>query len=193
MVSYPGMETDQDIVNAVLANRPGAFARLLGRYQRMVWHMIVRMVHHPDDADELAQETFLQVHRTLAQFRFESALSTWIGQIAFSVARRFLARKRLPIDSGPTDDDSDPLDQLADDIDLEQGFVDAELFQHVARALDGLSPLSRTVLTLFHLEEVPIEDIARITDTPVGTVKSHLFRGRARLRAELQDKAGVIA
>lgn len=187
------METDQDIVNAVLANRPGAFARLLGRYQRMVWHIIVRMVHHPDDADELAQETFLQVHRTLAQFRFESALSTWIGQVAFSIARRFLARKRLPIDAAPGGDDDDPLDQLADDIDLEQAFSDAELFQHVARALDGLSPLHRTVLTLFHLDEVPIEDIARITDTPVGTVKSCLFRGRARLRAELQDKAGVTA
>lgn len=187
------METDQDIVTAVLANRPGAFACLLTRYQRLVWHIIIRMVKHPDDADELAQETFLQVHRHLPQFRYESALSTWIGQVAFSVARRFLSKKRLPIEIGELDDGSDPLDQIADEIDLEEGFADAELFQHVARAMDGLSPLNRTILTLFHLDELPIDDIARITDTPVGTVKSCLFRARARLRAQLQEKAGLCA
>ena len=191
VVSYDGMETDHDIVNAVLGNQPGAFARLLGRYQRMVWHIIVRMVHQADDADELAQETFLQVYRNLPQFRFESALSTWIGQVAFSVARRFLAKKRLPIE--PADDETDPLDSVAADADLEEGFADAELFQHVATAMAGLSPMQRTILTLFHLDEVPIEEIAQITGSPIGTVKSHLFRARARLRAELHEKAGVCA
>lgn len=186
------METDQELVSAVLAQKNGAFARLLARYQRLVWHVIVRMVHHADDADELSQEAFLQVYRHLPNFRFESQLSTWIGQIAFSVARRFLQKKRLPIDD-PGSDEDQALDQLSDDIDLEQAFSDAELFQHVALAMNDLPPIQRTLLTLFHLDELPLEEIVQITELPIGTVKSYLFRARARLRQSLLEHAGVFA
>lgn len=187
------METDQELVSAVLAQKNGAFARLLARYQRLVWHVIVRMVHHADDADELSQEAFLQVYRNLPNFRFESALSTWIGQVAFSVARRFLQKKRLPIDDAGSHDDDEGLSHLSDDVDLEQAFSDAELFQHVATAMDQLPPIQRTLLTLFHLDELPLEEIVQITELPIGTVKSYLFRARARLRQSLLEHAGAIA
>lgn len=186
------MNTDRELVDAVLGQRPGAFARLLQTHQRMVWHIIVRMVRNPADADELAQETFLQVHRKLPQFRHESALSTWIGQIAFSLAARFLQRKRIPLQE-PGEDGEDPLAQLGDERDLAAGFADAELFQHVASAMERLPPIQRTLLTLFHLEEQTIEEAAEITGLPVGTVKSYLFRARARLRAALAIELGVAA
>lgn len=186
------MDPDRDLVDAVLAKRPGAFARLLQGHQRMVWHIIVRMVRNPADADELAQETFLLVHRKLPQFRFESALSTWIGQIAFSLAARFLQRKRIPLQEA-SDEGDDALAQIGDERDLAAGFADAELFQHVAAAMEQLPPIQRTLLTLFHLEEQTVEDAAGITGLPVGTVKSCLFRARARLRAALAVKLGVAA
>ncbi len=186
------MEDDRALVEAVLAARPGAFARLLQRHQRMVWHMLVRLVKNPADADELAQETFLRVHRTLPQFRFESALSTWIGQIAFSLGSRFLQKKRIPLVEAGEDGD-DPLDRVGDERDLAAGFADAELYQHVAAAIERLPPIQRTLLTLFHLEEQSIDEAATITGLPAGTVKSYLFRARARLRAELEAHAGVAA
>jgi RNA polymerase sigma-70 factor (ECF subfamily) len=186
------MNPDRDLVDAVLAKRPGAFARLLQGHQRMVWHIIVRMVRNPADADELAQETFLQVHRKLPQFRFESALSTWIGQIAFSLAARFLQRKRIPLQDS-NEEGEDALAQIGDERDLASGFADAELFQHVAAAMEQLPPIQRTLLTLFHLEEQTVEAAAEITGLPVGTVKSYLFRARARLRSALDVKLGVAA
>ncbi|MGQ0801214.1 MAG: RNA polymerase sigma factor [Pseudomarimonas sp.] len=186
------MNDDQALISAVLGNQPGAFARLVQRHQRLVWHLIVRMVKNPADADELAQETFLMVHRKLAQFRAESSLSTWIGQIAFSLATRFLQRKKIPL-LEPTDADDDVMERVSDDTDLAGSIADAELFGHVAAAMEKLPAIQRTLLTLFHLEEQTVEDAALITGLPIGTVKSYLFRARARLRAALEDHVGVAA
>jgi RNA polymerase sigma-70 factor (ECF subfamily) len=183
---------DQSLIAAVLAQKPGAFSDLVTRHQRLVWHMIVRMVKNPSDADELSQETFLQVHRKLAQFRGDSKLSTWIGQIAFSLAARFLQRKRIPL-AEPSDSSDEPLDRVSDESDLLESVADAELYQHVAAAMEQLPPIQRTLLTLFHLEEQSVEEAAEITGLPTGTVKSYLFRARARLRVALEDTVGVSA
>jgi len=183
---------DQTLIADVINRQPGAFARLVQRHQRLVWHLIVRMVKNPADADELAQETFLMVHRKLAQFRAESSLSTWIGQIAFSLATRFLQRKRIPLVE-PHDVDDDVLERISDDCDLAGSIADAELFGHVAAAMEKLPAIQRTLLTLFHLQEQTVEDAALITGLPIGTVKSYLFRARARLRAALEAHAGVAA
>lgn len=176
----------------MLGQQPRAFSELVQRHQRLVWHLILRMVKNPSDADELAQETFLLVHRKLAQFRGESSLSTWIGQIAFSLATRFLQRKRIPLVE-PSDATDDVLERISDDVDLAASIADGELHAHVAAAMEQLPPIQRTLLTLFHLEEQSVEDAATITGLPVGTVKSYLFRARARLRVALEAHAGAFA
>ena len=76
------MSEDRALVDAVLANAPGAFERLVREYQGLCWHIIQRMVRHPDDTRELCQEAFLRVHQCLHQYRHESALKSWIGQVA---------------------------------------------------------------------------------------------------------------
>ena len=188
----PSIDADRLLVAAVLAGAPGAFETLVRDYQRLCWHIIDRMVRHPDDTRELCQDTFLRVHRYLHQYRSESPLKSWIGQVAYSVARRHLERKRIPLVE-PTDDD-DPLAavaQVADGFDLEAASANAELGAMLHSEIEALPPLQRTVLTLYHLEEVPIAEIARITGLTAGTIKSHLFRCRARLRGRLQARIGV--
>ena len=93
-----GTSTDERaLVAAVLAQAPGAFERLVREYQGLCWHIIHRMVRHPDDASELCQEAFLRVHQCLHQFRHESPLKSWVGQVAYSVAKRHLERLRIPL------------------------------------------------------------------------------------------------
>ncbi len=185
---------DRALVEAVLARAPGAFERLVRSYQGLCWHIINRMVRHPDDTRELCQETFLRVHRYLGQYRFESALKSWIGQVAYSVARRHLERKRIPIVEPlhPRSLD-ETVAQVPDDVDVEAAAADAELLVALRAEVEELPPLQRTVLTLYHLEELPIEEIARITGLPDGTIKSHLFRCRAKLRARLAARIGDTA
>jgi RNA polymerase sigma factor (sigma-70 family) len=192
--SEPGaVDGDRLLVAAVLAGARGAFETLVRDHQRLCWHIINRMVRHPDDTRELCQDTFLRVHRYLHQYRFESALKTWIGQVAYSVARRHLERKRIPIaEPAGEGDPSSLVERVADDFDLEAASANAELGAALHAEIEALPPLQRTVLTLYHLDEVPIAEIAHITGLAAGTIKSHLFRCRARLRGRLQARLGAM-
>jgi RNA polymerase sigma-70 factor (ECF subfamily) len=190
------MDDDHSLVTAALARAPGAFERLVARHQGLVWHLVYRMVHHTEDARDLCQDVFLRVHQQLPQFRFESALSSWIGRIAFTVAARHLQKRRLPMleAAGDGDDDGEaPIDRVGDGFDLEAACADAELMRHVAGAVEALPPLQRTLVTLYHLDELGIAQIAGITGLPEGTVKNYLFRARARLRQRLHELRGVAA
>ncbi|MGN2254694.1 RNA polymerase sigma factor [Frateuria sp. GZRe12] len=183
---------DRELVDAVLRGAPGAFERLVRAYQGLCWHIIYRMVRHPEDARELCQETFLRVHQCLHQYRYESALKSWIGQVAYSIALRHLQRKRIPLFEPVADEEAtSPLENLGGDFDLEQAFGDAQVARRLHAAIDALPPVQRTVLTLYHLEEASIPEIGTITGLASGTIKSHLFRARLRLRGVLEGPLGV--
>ena len=181
------MTDDQELVRSVLAREPGAFASLVERFQRLVWHLVHRMVANPEDTRDLSQEVFLRVYQRLPQFRFDAALGTWIGQIAWSIAARHLRRKRLPlVDLEPRDEGSEnPVFQIPDGRDLAAELERAEIGSRLAAELEALPPLQRTLMTLYHVEEMSIEQVAAIARLPAGTVKSHLFRARRVLRDRL--------
>ena len=188
------MDTDRTLVDAVLANCPGAFERLVRDYQGLCWHVIQRMVRHPEDTRELCQEAFLRVHRYLHQYRFDSPLKSWIGQVAYSVAKRHLERKRIPLAEPAGDEDGlSLLDNIGDGVDLQMDHARAEDERLLHAAIERLPPLQRTILTLYHLDELPIGEIATITGLAEGTIKSHLFRSRLRLRGALETRTGVAA
>jgi len=177
---------DRDMVEAVLARRPRAFEKLVQQYQGLCWHVIQRMVRDPDDTRELCQDTFLRVHRYLHQYRFDSALKSWIARVAYCVALRHLERKRIPLVEVGREDGE--VEHVSDGFDLEARHAEDEASRLLHAAIERLAPLPRTILTLYHLEELPIPDIARITGVPSGTIKSHLYRSRLRLRSLLEGR-----
>lgn len=187
------MDEDRRLVEATLARMPGAFERLVASHQRLVWHVLERMIGRVEDARDLSQEVFLRVHQKLQQFRYESSLASWIGRIAFSMATRYLERKRLLIDEALDDDEQGALERVSDDFDLAEACADAELMRCVAAELNALPPLQRTLITLYHLDELGIAEIGSITGLPEGTIKNSLFRARRRLRLQLEQALGVSA
>ncbi|MBK8122590.1 MAG: sigma-70 family RNA polymerase sigma factor [Dokdonella sp.] len=184
---------DQALVDEVLAGRPGAFERLVTRYQKLCWHVIHRMVRHAEDTQDLCQETFLRVHQYLHQYRSESALKSWIAQVAYSVAKRHLERKRIPIAEPSEADGNSLLEQARDDFDIESASIESQSAAHLHAAIECLPPMQRTILTLYHLEELPIGEISLVTGLAEGTIKSHLFRSRKQLRDALGESMGVAA
>ena len=84
-------------------------------------------------------------------------------------------------------------DQVSDGFDLEAACADNELMGNLGEALEKLPPLQRTLITLYHLDELGIGEIAAITELPEGTVKNYLFRARQKLRQQLERKTGVLA
>ena len=187
------LRADRALVEAVLAGAPGAFERLVREYQGLCWHVIDRMVRHPEDTRELCQEAFLRVHQALHQYRGESALKSWIAQVAYSVAKRHLEKKRIPIAEAADDDGLSLAETVGDGFDLEAATSDGEAVAHLHAAIERLPPLQRTLLTLYHLEELPIGEISGITGLAEGTIKSHLFRSRKLLRDLLAPTLGVVA
>lgn len=181
------MNPDRTLVEAVLASAPGAFERLVSEYQGLCWHIIQRMVRNPEDARDLCQETFLRVHLNLRQFRYECPLKHWIGRIAFSIALRHLKRHKNPIGEALSQGSAIPVPEEAEDaFDVEAAFDDLTAARRLHEAIEGLPAIPRMLLTLYHLDDVAIPDIAQITGLPAGTIKSHLYRARLRLRELLE-------
>jgi RNA polymerase sigma factor (sigma-70 family) len=176
-------------VRAVLVNEAKAFESLVRDYQQLCWHIVSRMVRDPDDARDLCQETFLRVHRQLHQFRFECPLKSWIGRIAYSIALRHLERRRAAPVSLLEDKGELALESLADEsFDLEAACADEQIAIRLREGVDALAAVPRTLVTLFHLDELSIAEIATITGMSEGTIKSHLFRARLSLRDWLRRR-----
>jgi RNA polymerase sigma factor (sigma-70 family) len=188
------LRADRALADAVLAGAAGAFERLVRDYQGLCWHVIERMVRHPEDTRELCQEAFLRIHQALHQYRGDSALKSWIAQVAYSVAKRHLEKKRIPIAEPAADAEGRSLaEQVGDGFDLEAAVADEDAVARLHAAIDTLPPLQRTLLSLYHMEDMPIAEIARTTGLAEGTIKSHLFRSRRQLRALLEPHLGAVA
>ncbi len=194
---------DRALVQCVLQGQPGAFAQLVQRHQRLVGHLVQRLVRDPEDTRELCQEAFLRVHQRLHQWRGDSRLATWIGRVAWSLALRHLQRKRISWVELAPETSGDPyataqdaanvaaLEQLASHVVLEDDVARDQLHRLLHQAVDALPPLQRGLLTLYHFEEMPIAEIARISGLPEGTIKSHLYRSRQVLRQQLAHAMGI--
>ncbi|WP_250627291.1 RNA polymerase sigma factor [Pinirhizobacter soli] len=186
-------DADRALVEAVLARVPRSFEELISRYQGLCWHIVLRMVRNPEDARDICQETFLRIFKYLHQYRFDSPLKSWVAQVAYSVAKRHLERKRIPIADEPDDPEAGSLlDSVSDGFDLEAANADDQINRLLHAAIDALPALQRSLLTMYHLDELSISEIASITGVPEGSVKSHLFRSRKRLRQWLELRTGVI-
>lgn len=145
----------------------------------------VRVVRRREDAEELVQDAFVRAYRSLETFRGEARFGTWFIQILHNCCLSHLGRKRaleLPLEEdgeGPAQtlasEEADPLQQMEES---ERG---ALLAAHLLR----LPTPYRAVLTLFYVQELQYEEIARVMSLPLGTVKTHLFRARERLRRNL--------
>lgn len=187
------LRADRALADAVLAGKPGAFEQLVREYQGLCWHVVDRMVRHPDDTRELCQEAFLRVHQALHQYRGDSALKSWIAQVAYSVAKRHLERRRIPIAEATGNEDGLSFaESISDGFDLEAATSDEEITAHLHAAIETLPPLQRALLTLYHLEEMQIGEISQITGLAEGTIKSHLFRSRKQLRQVMESRIGVL-
>jgi|SRR4051794_16269378 len=159
-----------------------AFGELVDRYKDLVYGIVLRLAPDRSEADDLAQEVFLKVHRGLPYFRGEAKLSTWIYRIIANVCSQARSRRRpeVPLDRGP---DRPPLDPGAPDA----AFAELELRDRLDKAIAQLPEPYRILIAAHHLQGVQYDALAEALGLPLGTVKTHLHRAKRRLR-ELMDR-----
>lgn len=180
---------DAELVARALGGSQDAYRDLLTRYQRPVYALLVRLVRDPALAEDLAQEAFLKVFRSLSSFAQDRRFSSWVLKIAHNTALDHLRRQspRLESLTAAEEDERSLLDTLADPRaeSPEAARGRGELRQVLEGAIAGLRPEYRAVLLLRHQEERSYEEIAEIVGLPLGTVKTHLHRARRALGAAM--------
>jgi RNA polymerase sigma factor (sigma-70 family) len=184
------MDDDRSLVSAVLEGDGRAFERLVRTHQRMVEHIVGRVLRDRDSIPDVCQEVFLAVHRHLPRFEFGSRLSTWIGRIAFNAAYSHQRRTDPALLEGSFG--ADPDDEIAflDSLPSaepgpHQRSDDDEIEARVRAAVERLPPPWRVAISLYHLDGLAIEEVAEVMGLPDNTVKSHLFRARKALKDHL--------
>jgi RNA polymerase sigma factor (sigma-70 family) len=189
------MESDRSdgrlLIVEILSGNKSAFKTIIERYQKLVSHIVFRMVSHPTDREDLCQEVFIKVYQNLAGFNFESKLSTWIAQIAYNTCINHLEKKHVPLLDDLREEDFDhrtlgeyPGNSGGPDCEVESNDIAARVRKEIAK----MPVPYRAVVTMFHLDEMSYEEIADVTGMPLGTVKSHLFRARQLLKERLTEK-----
>ena len=88
------MDTDQEIINRILDGDTNSFRQLVENYQRLVFHIVFRMIQNQTDCEEIAQDVFIKAYQNLSNFKFESKFSTWIGKITYNTCINFLQKKK---------------------------------------------------------------------------------------------------
>lgn len=180
-------EPAESLVARVTAGDRAAFTQLVREHQRLVERIVARLLDDPRDREEACQDVFLRVFRGLAGFRGEVPLAAWIARIAHHTAVNRLKRRRLPI-AAPAGDQEPLAGIAATQPDPLAHMQSGEVRALVRQKLTELSPTERTVLTLYHLQEMPVREIALALEMPAGTVKSHLFRARRHLKERLLER-----
>jgi RNA polymerase sigma factor (sigma-70 family) len=181
---------DAELVAQLQQGSEEAFRTLVERYQNRVYRTVLALLRSTEDAEDVAQEVFVEVYQTIGRFRGEAALSTWLYRLATSRAlkhqQRARAQKRFAYFTSllgfnnqvlhePPDDHAHPQAQL-------EGQQQVELLQaHIAR----LPGQQQVAFTLRHEQELSYEEIAAVLSTTVPAVESLLFRARKTLRHHL--------
>jgi len=188
--------SERELVRKILSGDNNAFAALIKNNQRLVFSITARMLNNPSDTDDICQDIFIKALTNISKFKFESRLSTWIAKIAYTTCSNHVQKKKISLldDMVTRNDEDHEGESFSNRIPDGSGEMpDESLFvKEMKTRLDGeinlLPPLLKTILVLYHQEELSYAEIASIMGLPIGTIKSYLFRGRRLLRDRLINK-----
>lgn len=187
------MVADQPLVEMVLKGNTNAFKTIMKNTEDLVAQIVFKMIPIAEDRKDIAQDIYLKTFQKLNTFQFRSKLSTWIAQIAYNTCLSYLEKKKLIFPGNDMDDNGEGehlLEILHNKIapvksETENIIFQKELSGILKSEIDKLSPVYKTLITLYHNEELSYSEIGEITSLPEGTVKSYLFRARKTLRKNL--------
>jgi len=175
---------ENQLIEQILGGNTHAFRFLVKKYERLVFHIAGRMLDQQADLEDVCQDVFIKVYKKLPEFRREAKLSTWIGTIAYREAIDFLRKRGIPSQELQTlnERDSGSLVELNNPENIQ---TKSERIVMIKQMIADLPNVYRTVLSLYHIDELSYKEIEEITQMPEGTIKSYLHRARQLLKDRL--------
>lgn len=174
---------EADLIAHSRAGDADAFDRLVGVYQDRIYQLAYRITGNREDAWDAAQEAFVKAYRSLRSFRGAAAFSSWLHRIAVNAALDIVRRRKEhsedPLDEAAMGSGHDPGDEVER----------KDVHRRIHRAIAALPVDHRVVVVLRDIQGLAYDEIAKVLQVPIGTVRSRLRRGRETLRVMLADLA----
>jgi RNA polymerase sigma factor (sigma-70 family) len=174
-------KTDLELVNGILAGDTSLYEVLVKRHQRYVFSLAMRYTKNREEAEEIAQDCFVKVYKSLVTFKQTAKFSTWLYTIAYTTSMTYLRKNKLATNS--LDDDQTAFNLASNDVDLLER---KSSHRYLNEAIDQLSADDGAIITLFYKAEQSLEEVGQAMGMSANTVKVKLHRARARLREKLQ-------
>jgi RNA polymerase sigma factor (sigma-70 family) len=176
---------DNELISKVLSGDQQAYAGLVSRYQNYVFTLALRVVKSREDAEEVAQDSFIKAYKYLADFKGASKFSTWLYTIVNNTAISFLRKKKVEIHSL----DNEKVFEVADSKESGMGANMIEQKSKMAmvnEAIAMLNPDDAQIITLFYKAEQSLEETAQILGIEINAAKVRLYRARTRLKEKME-------
>jgi len=189
-------EIDQQLVERVQNGDKHAFDLLVAKYQRKLIRLLSQFVRDPAEVEDVAQEAFIKAYRALHAFRGDSAFYTWLYRIGINTAKNYLVsqgRKASTLQGIDTEDaEGFEESSLLREMDTpESELMSKQIAQTVNQTLEQLPEELRTAIVLREIEGLSYDEIAKIMECPIGTVRSRIFRAREAISEELRPLLGT--
>ena len=183
-------EADAERVRLAQAGDERAFQALVVKYQRRIARHVARYVKRANDVEEVVQDAFMRAYRGLASYRGDASFYSWLYRIASNAAFSFLKKNagELPVADERSDDGFEP--GLTDEQTPERVLLARQIGQVVERAMARLQPELAEALVLFEVEGKSYKEIAQMLGTPIGTVRTRIFRAREFIARRLEPVLG---
>ncbi len=185
-------QEEKKLILQLQQGQNSAFEKLVERYQNSIFHICFRMLHDQTEAEDITQEVFIRVIRSIGQFRGDSSLNTWLCKIAINLSKnRLLSLKKTKVLSiQQFEGDFWEAQALEQDqkIDPLEGMESAQRSELINLALQSLDEDLKAILVLREIEGLSYEEISQIQKIPLGTVRSRLHRARIELMHLCQQK-----
>ncbi|MCS6969057.1 MAG: sigma-70 family RNA polymerase sigma factor [Cytophagales bacterium] len=189
--------SDFKLIDRAIEGDEKAYAELMRRYKKAVYHTLLKMVRNPDDADDLTIEAFAKAFRNLPKFKKDYTFSTWLFRIATNNCIDFIRRKRLEttsISAGFSDESGDPVDIDIRDENLnpQENAINLQKIEIVRTMVTLLPDKYQRLVQLRYFEELSYEEIAQQLNAPLGTIKAQLHRARELLYDIARSKKDIL-
>jgi RNA polymerase sigma factor RpoE len=184
-------DIDQQLVELAQHGDKHAFGLLVSKYQRKLGRLLSRFIRDTAEVEDVTQEAFIKAYRALPSFRGDSAFYTWLYRIGINTAKNYLAAtgRRAPTSTNYDSEEAESFDdgdQLRDLNTPENTLMSKQIAQTVNQSMDRLPEELRTAITLREIEGMSYDDIAKIMECPIGTVRSRIFRAREAIAEQLR-------
>jgi RNA polymerase sigma factor RpoE len=189
-------DIDQQLVERAQQGDKHAFELLVSKYQRKLGRLLSRFIRDPGEVEDVTQEAFVKAYRALPSFRGDSAFYTWLYRIGINTAKNYLVSmgRRAPTTTNYDTEEAEAFDdgdQLRDLNTPENLLMSKQIAQTVNQSIDRLPEELRAAIMLREIEGMSYEDIAKIMNCPIGTVRSRIFRAREAIAEQLRPMLDI--